>query len=283
MGEGAYRFAIRPAAVAHAHPVLVFDRCDRLHLPLTQFAKDAHARVSTSTALAYVRSLLPFFTELDTRGGGDGPRWNGPPAEVRRAVDDYLVRRLRCHVRAHRAGFQLVAITAGTRSTVRVFLSALKLFYRTMQTTGAYVFPHPLVDPITGMAAQVDERLDGDGGWPRMPDISGVAAPRRKPRLSDSYFKLVGDAWLPQIVDDPSLPARVLAGGRRLPGWRLRDECVTRLLFESGGRVSEITGLTLADWVARGMLQEATTFSKGSRGVGGSSDPRRRRADGAAL
>ena len=144
MGEGAYRFAIRPAAVAHAHPVLVFDHCDRLHLPLTQFAKDAHARVSTSTALAYVRSLLPFFTELDTRGGSDGPRWNGPPAEVRRAVDDYLVRRLRCHVRAHRAGFQLVAITAGTRSTVRVFLSALKLFYRTMQTTGMYAFPHPL-------------------------------------------------------------------------------------------------------------------------------------------
>ena len=267
MGEGAYRFAMRPAAVAHAHPVLVFDHCDRLHLPLTQFAKDAHARVSTSTALAYVRSLLPFFTELDTRGGGDGPRWNGPPAEVRRAVDDYLVRRLRCQVRAHRAGFQLVAITAGTRSTVRVFLSALKLFYRTMQTTGAYAFPHPLVDPVTGTAAQVDERLDGDGAWPRMPDVSGVASPRRTPRLSDSYFKLVGDAWLPQIVDDPSLPARVLAGGRRLPGWRLRDECVTRLLFESGGRVSEITGLTLADWVARGMLQEATTFSKGSRGV----------------
>lgn len=68
-------------------------------------------------------------------------------------------------------------------------------------------------------------------------------------------------------MDDPSLPARVLAGGQRLRGWRLRDECVTRVLFESGGRVSEVTGLTLGDWVARGMLQEATTFSKGSRGV----------------
>jgi integrase len=266
MGEGAYRFAIRPAAVEHGHRVLVFDRHDRLHLPLTQFAKDAHARVATSTALEYLRSLLQFFTDLDTRRGGDGSWWKSPPAEVRRDVDDYLVRRLRCHVRAHRAGFQLVAITAGTRSTVRVFLSALKLFYRTMHSTGAYAFPNPLVEPVTGTAVQIDEGLD-DGTWPRMPDISGVAAPRRKPRLSDSYFKLVGDAWLPQIVDDPSLPARVLAGGRCLPGWRLRDECVTRLLFESGGRVSEITGLTLADWVARGMLQEATTFSKGSRGV----------------
>jgi hypothetical protein len=88
--------------------------------------------------------------------GGDGPRWNSPPAEVRRAVDDHLVRRLGCHVRAHRAGFQLVPITAGTRSAVRVFLSALKLFYRTMQSTGAYAFPHPLVDPGTG--APVAER-----------------------------------------------------------------------------------------------------------------------------
>jgi integrase len=267
MGEGAYRFAIRPAAVAHAHPVLVFDPRDRLHLPLTQFAKAAHAHLSSSTALAYLRSLLPFFTELDTRAGDDGARWNRPPAEVRPAVDDYLVRRLGCHVRAHRAGFQLVTITAGRPSTVRVFLSALKLFYRTMQTTGVYPFPNPLEDRATGTTAPLDEGLAEDGAWPRMPDISGVAPPRRRPRLSDSYFKLVGDAWLPQIVDDPSLPARVLAGARRLPGWRLRDECVTRLLFESGGRVSEITGLTLTDWLARGMLQEATTFSKGSRGA----------------
>lgn len=265
MGEGAYRFAIRPAAVEHAHPVLVFDRHDRLHLPLTVFAKEAQARVSPSTARAYLCSLRPFFTDLDRRRGGDGPRWNSAPPELRRAVDDYLVRRLRCHVRAHRAGFQLVAITAGTRSTVRVFLSALKLFYRTMQTKGMYAFGNPLVAPVSAMADQVDE--GPDGGRPRMPDISGVAAPRRKPRLSDSYFKLTGDVWVPQIVDDPSLPARVLAGGLRLRGWRLRDECVTRMLFESGGRVSEITGLTLGDWVMRGMLQEATTFSKGSRGV----------------
>jgi hypothetical protein len=267
MGEGTYRFVRRPAAVAHGHPVLVFDPHDRLHLPLTQFAKVAHTRVSPSSAFAYLHSLLPFFTELDTRNGGDGSCWTRPPAEVRRAVDEYLVRRLGCHVRAHRAGFQLVAITAGTRSTVRVFLSALKLFYRTMQTAGAYPFLNPLEDRSTGTTTAADEGVAEDGAWPRMPDISGVTAPRRTPRLSDSYFRLVGDAWVPQIVDDPSLPARILAGGRRLPRWRLRDECVMRLLFESGGRVSEITGLTLADWVARGMLQEATTFSKGSRGV----------------
>jgi len=38
------------------------------------------------------------------------------------------------------------------------------------------------------------------------------------------------------------------------------------MLFESGGRVSEIVGITLGDWITRGMTQEASTFSKGSHG-----------------
>lgn len=62
------------------------------------------------------------------------------------------------------------------------------------------------------------------------------------------------------VVDDPALPGRVLAGGRLL-NWRLREECITRILLESGGRVSEVTGLSLGDWMTRGMLQEANTFS----------------------
>lgn len=98
-----------------------------------------------------------------------------------------------------------------------------------------------------------------------MPDHSGVVAPRARARFSDSYFKLVDDDWIPQIVDDPTLPARVLAGGRAA-GWGLREECVARILFESGARVSEVVGLTLGDWNARGLRQEASAFSKGSHG-----------------
>jgi integrase len=66
-------------------------------------------------------------------------------------------------------------------------------------------------------------------------------------------------------VDDPTLPARVLDGGR-LVGWHLREVCVARVLFESGGRISEVVGLTLGDWQARGLKQEASAFSKGSHG-----------------
>jgi len=44
------------------------------------------------------------------------------------------------------------------------------------------------------------------------------------------------------------------------------EEHIVRILFESGGRVSEVVGQTLGDWVARGMLQETQAFSKGSHG-----------------
>src|SRR5262249_15897849 len=70
---------------------------------------------------------------------------------------------------------------------------------------------------------------------------------------------------VPQVIDDPQFPARVLAGGHKI-GWRLREQCIARILFESGGRVSEVVGQTLGDWVARGILQETQAFSKGSHG-----------------
>jgi integrase len=268
MNGGAYRFALRPVAVEHGCPVLVFDGDERLHLPLTVFAKEARFRVSLSTSLTYLHVLLPYFAFVDREVGAGRTdwRWDAPPADVCRVVEAYLVDEHRCLVRSHRAGFQLVSLTAGTRSTIRIFLSALKLFYRVMQTQEMYGFANPLEDSVRFATAGAEERVDGDDAWPRMPEISGVVAPRRPRRLSDSYFKLVGNTWVPKVVDDPTLPARVLAGGRSLSRWGLREECVTRLLFESGGRVSEVTGLTLGDWLGRGLLQGATAFSKGSHG-----------------
>jgi integrase len=100
--------------------------------------------------------------------------------------------------------------------------------------------------------------------FPRMPSISGVVPPRKQ-RLSDSYFKLVGESRIPQVIDDAAFPAQILRGGRKA-GWQLQGECITRILFESGCRVSEAVGLTLGDWASRGLLQEAQAFSKGSHG-----------------
>jgi len=56
---------------------------------------------------------------------------------------------------------------------------------------------------------------------------------------------------VPQIIADPAFLAD---SARReaalLKQTRQRDEVVTWLLFETGARVSEITGLMLSDWVA---------------------------------
>jgi hypothetical protein len=101
-----YWFAPRPKTVEHQHPFLVFDGHDRLHLPLTIFAKEACARVSPKTVQTYLYSLQPFFSWLDTdlwqiRAGHT---WDAPPKQVRHAIDDYLVSQLQCKVLPHQQG-----------------------------------------------------------------------------------------------------------------------------------------------------------------------------------
>jgi integrase len=261
-----YRIVRQPAESPHGHPVLVFDGDGRLHFHLTVFAKEAVRRTSAGTAHGYLSAILPFFAYLDTDGWQRraARRWDSPAHEVRQAIEDYLAQRLRCEVRPQDAGGPLVARTAGTPSTIRSFLAGLKLFYRAMQAGGYYPGPNPLVEPVAAAIEEVDRQLAA-GEFPRMPELSGVTPPGSVRRLTDSYYRLVGERWVPRVVDDPDLPGLVYAAGQRR-GWGLREECVLRLLFGSGGRVSEVVGLTLGDWVARGCGREATAFSKGSHG-----------------
>ncbi|WAH39360.1 site-specific integrase [Alicyclobacillus dauci] len=98
-----------------------------------------------------------------------------------------------------------------------------------------------------------------------MSQAGGTEEPRRKVRLSDSYFVQKGDQWVVQTVDK-SLAGKVLAGATKVKSWGLREELVTRILLESGGRISEVCALTLGDWYAKGMMREATATSKGSNG-----------------
>lgn len=268
-----YWFTPRPQGAEHQHPYLVFDSNDRLHFPLTLFGKEASHRLSPKTVQTYLHAIMPFFLWLDTdpwqlRAGN---RWDAPSKHVRQAVEDYLVSKLQCKVQPHQQGWKFVAITTGTRNTLRVFLSALKLFYQIMAAHSSYPFLNPLVEPISATVATVEARLgQDDEDYPRMPDQSGVVTPRKKPahRLSDNYFKLKHDEWVPQILDDPKLPALILQGGKHLPlkYTRQRDEVVTWLLFETGGRVSEVTGLMLGDWASLGAHTQARAFNKGSWG-----------------
>lgn len=102
----------------HGHPVLVFDYRNQLHVSLTVFAKEAKACLADGTDRTYLNAILPFFTFLE--------------------ADEWQ-------------------ITAGTKSTVRVFLSGLKLFYRLAQEAGYYAYSNPLVDSV---AAAVPDRTE---------------------------------------------------------------------------------------------------------------------------
>jgi integrase len=272
-----YWFATRPKNVEHQHPFLVFDGQDRLHFFLTRFAKEACSRLDPKTVQIYLYSLCPYFTWLDTDVWQVrmGQTWDASPEQVSRSIDDYLVQKLQCQILPQRQGWKYVAMTVGTKSTLRIFLAALKLYYQLMREQKLYSFANPLVDSmhVTIAAALAHlEREEKEQKPPRMPDQSGVEAPRRRPkhRLTDSYYKLERDEWQPQIIDDPNLPGDILAGGRKLSlkRTRQRDEVVTWLLFETGARVSEVTGLMLSDWVVLGTKNKAKAFSKGSYGRG---------------
>jgi len=261
--------------VEHKHPFLVFDGQDRLHLPLTIFGKEACMRLDLKTVRTYLYSLLPYFTWLDTDLWQMRQRqtWDAPPQQVRRSIDDYLVQKLQCQILPQHQGWKYVALTAGTKSTLRIFLAALKLYYQIMRERDIYTFANPLVDSMSAtIAAAIAhlEREERETVVPPMPAKSGIEAPspESKQRLTDSYYKLEHEEWRPQIIDDPKLPGYILAGGRQisLKYTRQRDEVVTFLLFETGARVSEICGLMLSDWAALGTKNKARAFSKGSHG-----------------
>lgn len=272
---GQYWYARRPQTVEHRHPFLVFDCQDRLHLPLTTFAKEACSRLGPKTPQTYLYAVLPYFTWLDTDlwQVRMGQTWNTSPQQVRRSIDDYLVQKLQCQLLPQQQGWKYVAITARTHSTLRIFLAAMKLFYQVMQERGVYSFANPLVDSMSATIAAALAHLEQEEreqAPPRMPDQSGVEAsrPRPKHRLTDSYYKLEHDEWRPQIIDDSKLPGYILRGGRSLPlrYTRLRDEVVTWLLFETGARISEVCGLMLGDWAVFGTKNRAKAFNKRSAG-----------------
>lgn len=116
---GSYRAVARPLDTAHGHPVLVFDREGVLHVPLTVAAKEVTERTSSKTARTYLNSVLPFFTwmETDEWQVRAGNRWECPPEQIRQAVGDFLIQKLRCRVRPHKYGFQVVEVTQESRNT----------------------------------------------------------------------------------------------------------------------------------------------------------------------
>ncbi|WP_036703225.1 tyrosine-type recombinase/integrase [Paenibacillus sp. OSY-SE] len=96
-----------------------------------------------------------------------------------------------------------------------------------------------------------------------MPQAAGTEEPLTFRRQTDSYFKIINDEWVPEIIGDWDLPYRINHAGS-LINWRLRDEVISRFMFETGARISEILELTVGDYRKRSDIHELAAINKGS-------------------
>lgn len=207
-----------------------------------------------ATAYNYLSAVLPFFTFLWE--SSPALCYRAPAEQIRHRLRDYLKENLGCIVRPHRNGNFIVHRSRTiTATSARLFLTALKRFYQFAILKGWYADSNPMVwttrltEPALGFT-------------PTMPPHSGLTLPDdKKGRMPDTYFCIVSENWQPRIIDDPRLRQLLLPTFARI-----RDRIIARILFDSGARISEVLGLTLADWRRLGQRERAWAANKGSRG-----------------
>ncbi len=267
---GKYQYKIRPEGLGKDYPpLIVFDSNNKPFVPLTEFYRYELGRLSERSAISYLQALLPFFNWIGRHGYYQGGKvnWLSSPEAIRGAVRSYLIENMNCKVQEHYKGtFSFVQITHKSPSTVRHFLSALKSFYNFMIQKKSYNFQNPLIDSTFKYLNEIESKIELQvNNRTRMPNIAGTEEPKKYRSMTDSYYKIVGDKWTPEIIDDISLPAQILNGGKQIH-WRIRDQLIARLLFETGARASEVIGVTIGDYRSRQSFREMNTFSKGSFG-----------------
>lgn len=254
----------------------VVDSCGFPEIALTLFAHDLQKSLSASSVPLYMREIISIANWASTDRVALVHGWTifGKPQEVRALVREYLTIGAHCKVtvRADLCGLKVSYINAtnGTRVNVRTLLSALKRLYDFLIFTGRYSFPNPMVhEDAAKVRFELREQhrisIRTHRGRDPMPSESGVDA-RSGIRLSENYFRFIQQEWRPQTIDDPAFPHIVQDAGRRF-GWKLREFCVSRTLFESGARISEAVGLTALDWAQGGFRNVLQSRNKGSFGL----------------
>lgn len=258
-----FRVIRRPAHITSTFTLLVVDGNGQPHLPLTIFYHQLNQQLANGTARTYLNYLLPWFDYLSTDAWRlrRSDHWNSPPENIQEAVRDYLINHLHCKVQP-KSSYVFITLTKHSPSTVHVFLSALKQFYTLMIREKHYMYAHPLLDAVSRLLRQLEREDQGD--IHRMPQLSGVEEAIKSP-LSENFFRIAKEQWEVTPVDDPELGKHLLEGCM-VANFCLRDQIVVRLALETGARIREILTMTVGDWRTRGCNQEASSWSKGSRG-----------------
>jgi site-specific recombinase XerD len=243
---------------------------------LTLFANALLKSLSASSVPIYLREILGLVNWALVDSTVARQEWHllGSPQEVRNLLREYLGVATHCKVssRADLVGLKVTYVnaTAGTRVNVRTLLSALKRLYEFLIASGLYPHGNPMVhEDARKLGSELWEKYRQSvralRGRNPMPATSGVDE-QSGIRLSENFFRCVEREWIPQTIDDHNFPHLVYGAGKRF-GWKLRELCVARTLFESGARISEVVGLTALDWSRGGFRNLLDACNKGSHGL----------------
>ncbi|MGE7947518.1 hypothetical protein [Lysinibacillus sp. NPDC093688] len=95
-----YWYDYCPKHIKSRYQLLVFKAYEPF-LPLTDYYHDCLGRVSKSSAISYLNSLLPFFKWLETDSNFQGElvQWNDSAEKIRVVVEAYLMHKLYCKIR----------------------------------------------------------------------------------------------------------------------------------------------------------------------------------------
>ncbi|MEY2364252.1 tyrosine-type recombinase/integrase [Lysinibacillus capsici] len=258
-----YWYALKPKGVESKYELLVFKN-DIVFMPLTIYFDYISKKISKGSANTYLNKLIPYLNWQIEKGTyrGEKVEWDSEPDGVRSVIEDYLSHEMFCKIK-EKESFNLVNLTKKSPNTVKVFLSAVKSFYNCLIKLEYYRYTNPLIDSFAKLNSNYSEGVRENK--PRLPEISGTEEEIKYRRLTNSYFKVVNEEWEPQIIDDSTLPYQVY-NALKNSNVPLVNVIVTRMLFETGARVSEVIELTIGDFRARRSFQEAVTFNKGSYG-----------------
>lgn len=238
---------------------LVLTELYQLNLPLSLYCRWVADRYAKTTQRTYIRSLLAYFSWLAEHYDTDA--WRGSIESVQAQILRYLLTKFACRIKSSRRGFRTVDLTKNNLAATSQFLAAARGFYDAMIAGKIFELANPLVG-INPARCDLQESVEP---YPRMPHRSGVVPDLKRQRLTDAFFVITNEQWTPQVIDDPGFPRLIFGAGERF-GWKARERLIVRILFETGARISEVCGLTLGDWLARGASESATSFSKGSSG-----------------
>ena len=245
-------------------------------ITLSLFASELMKSLSPASVPVYMREVLALFNWALSDSTVQRHQWKmlGSVVEARNIIREYLTVAAKCKLtyRADRTGVKAtyVSETQETRINIRILLAALRRFYDHLISSKIYEPPNPLLHAEMGrvtqeLRAQYRRAVREIEGRDPMPAVSGVDPPSGI-RLSANFFRCVDREWLPRTIDDPDFPHLVYKAGKEYR-WGLRELCVVRILFEGGGRISEVLDLTALDWFTSQFLNQFQARNKGSFGV----------------